>query len=130
MIGANTVLAFVIGKSGSNQHQPSSLNAADSYMVNTTGTTKVGVGVVQRVLNYDPDTGVSLVKVGSSKNDDGYAQYAWMTGITPTNGTSVSLVRVHMRTPIPFDDIMNPSSSLIAIPSGYDCHPIQHEAGF
>jgi hypothetical protein len=91
------------------------LNASDSYMVNTTGASKEGVGLVQQILTSDASTGVSLVKVGSATNSDGFVQYAWMTE-TPTNGMSVKLVRVHMQTPIPFDSVVSPSSSLLAIP--------------
>lgn len=98
------------------------LNASDSYMVNTTGASKVGVGVVQQVLTSDASTGVSMVKVGSATDSDGFVQYAWMTE-TPTNGMSVRLVRVHMQTPIPFGSVISPSSSLLAI-------PIRYEGGF
>ena len=91
-------------------------------MVNTTGASKSGVAVVQQVLtNYD-SLGVSLVKVGSATNSDGFVQYAWMTE-TPTNGMDVRLVRVSMQTPIPYASAMSPSSSLLAI-------PIRYEGGF
>lgn len=99
------------------------LNASDSYMVNTTDASKSGVAVVQQVLTNYESLGVSLVKVSSGTNSDGFIQYAWMTE-TPTNGMWVRLVKVFMRDEIPFSGVSRPESrSLLAI-------PIRYEGGF